>query len=302
MSAAESLVAKELDWAPTVERPDVDDAFVQRSLASWPTLQGRAWQRLGGGLRSVNVRVGDVVARIGVGDEHALDVERALLTEIDGVRVPRVVGGGEQVVLLEYVAHTWPLATAEVGARTGAAAAIHSRRFPTAGFLDASLQVARPMASALDGLRGWVAPMLAGRAGQRLGGFAEAAREAWSAEEAAMAAATSVPTLVHGDFKPMNIGWLAEEGDVVVFDWEFAWAGPPLLDLGQLLRWNPPPAFVTGVERGYREAGGTLPSRWRRLAELFDLFNLVAFLDGPRACERRIADVMERVRQTLASV
>jgi hypothetical protein len=98
----------------------------------------------------------------------------------------------------------------------------------------------------------------------------------------------------------MNLGWLPEAGDVVVFDWEFAWAGPALFDLGQLLRWNPPDAFVAGVERGYRAAGGQLPARWQRLAELFDLFNLIGFLDHPRACDRRIADTLERVRQTVA--
>jgi aminoglycoside phosphotransferase (APT) family kinase protein len=112
-------------------------------------------------------------------------------------------------------------------------------------------------------------------------------------------AAVAAPALVHGDFKPMNIGWMPEVGDVVVFDWEFAWVGTALFDLGQVLRWDPPAAFVAGVEAGYRAAGGVLPDDWRRLAELFDLFNLVAFLDDPGACERRVADVLERVRQSI---
>ena len=62
---------------------------IRRWLQPWPELLGRPWQRLGGRLRSINVRVGEVVARIGVG-EHALGKERALLDSIEGVRVPRV--------------------------------------------------------------------------------------------------------------------------------------------------------------------------------------------------------------------
>jgi aminoglycoside phosphotransferase (APT) family kinase protein len=197
------------------------------------------------------------------------------------------------------VPHEWLPATAEAAERVGAAAAaIHHRRYERGGFLESSLVVAQSIASVLRALHGWADPMLAGRAGERLGALGDAVRAAWANERDEMAAAAA-PVLVHADFKPMNIGWMPDVGDVVVFDWEFAWIGPALFDLGQLLRWNPPVEFVDGVERGYRAAGGLLPVGWQRLAELFDLFNLIGFLDHPRACERRIADVLERVQQTV---
>ena len=151
----------------------------------------------------------------------------------------------------------------------------------------------------MQGLHDWIEPVLAGTAGERLGPLVADVRQLWDRERDAMAADTRA-ALVHADFKPMNIGWLPNARDVVVFDWEFAWAGPPLFDLGQLLRWHPPAEFVAGVERGYLAAGGHLPPRWRRVAELFDLYNLIAFLDHPRACDRRVADVTARIRETLA--
>jgi Ser/Thr protein kinase RdoA (MazF antagonist) len=222
-----------------------------------------------------------------------------LLEQLAGVRVPRVRDTHGEVLLLEYVSHEWLPPTPEAGERVGrAAAAIHARRYERAGFLDASLEVPRPFSSALHGLREWIDPMLAGRAGEQLGALCSTVRDAWACERDAMTAA-SAPVLVHSDFKPMNIGWLPEARDVVVFDWEFAWSGPALLDLGQLLRWNPPAEFVAGVERGYLAAGGFLPERWIRLAELFDLFNLIAFLDDCEPCPQRTRDVLERVHQTL---
>ncbi|MDE2291301.1 MAG: phosphotransferase, partial [Elusimicrobia bacterium] len=101
--------------------------------------------------------------------------------------------------------------------------------------------------------------------------------------------------LLHGDFKPSNLHRSGE--DLVVLDWEFAWAGPALMDVGQLLRWSPPAAFVAGFAAAYLAGGGVLPAGWRRLAELFDLFNLVGLLEAPG--KRRAADVSARVRRTL---
>lgn len=295
-----ALEARELEWAPLVEPVRVDAATVREWLAPWPELVEQPWERLGGGLRSLNLRIGDTVARIGIGG-HSLEKEGALLRAVEGVRVPAVRDARPDVLLLEYVPHTWLPATSAAGERVGAAvAAIHQRRYQCAGLLDASLSVREPFGSALQGLRDWVERQLNGRAGAHLGRLANAVRDTLASAEQTMGASMA-PVLVHADFKPMNIGWLPDEEDVVVFDWEFAWAGPALFDLGQVLRWNPPPEFKHGLERGYREAGGDLPEHWERTAELFDLFNLVGFLDNPGACARRIADVTRRIRRTVSS-
>ena len=56
---------------------------------------------------------------------------------------------------------------------------------------------------------------------------------------------------------------------------------------------------TVGFVARYTEAGGTLPDNWRRTAELFDLFNLVAFLNDEQPRPRREADVLRRIGQTV---
>jgi hypothetical protein len=96
------------------------------------------------------------------------------------------------------------------------------------------------------------------------------------------------------------VKWLPEQEDVLILDWEFAWAGPALFDVGMMLRWRPPEPFIRGLELGLREdPGASLPPDWRRLAELLDLFNLVGFLDHEGDRGRRDRDVLRRIHQTL---
>jgi hypothetical protein len=73
------------------------------------------------------------------------------------------------------------------------------------------------------------------------------------------------------------------------------------MDVGQLLRWDPPAAFVSAFARAYREDGGELPQDWRRCAEVFDLFNLVGLLGGASPGSRRSIEVRQRIAQILAS-
>ena len=69
-----------------------------------------------------------------------------------------------------------------------------------------------------------------------------------------------------------------------VIDWESAGTGSELVDLGSLFRFAPrfDEAFVAAFERGYVEAGGTLPDGWYVTARLIDSFRLIDTLDGVR--------------------
>jgi aminoglycoside phosphotransferase (APT) family kinase protein len=65
--------------------------------------------------------------------------------------------------------------------------------------------------------------------------------------------------LVHGDFNPKNLLVDAAEGTVTgLLDWEFAHAGTPGADLGNLLRFERDPEFAAAVTGAYLEVAGHL--------------------------------------------
>lgn len=294
------LDAVEAAWTRRAPLPALTPARLDRWLAPFPSLRDRSWTPLAGGLRSLNLRSDDLVLRVAVDDRGALAKERALLDRLRGVvRVPRVLDASDEALLLEYVAHAPLPATEAAGRRAGEAAAkIHAIDFDRAGFLDASLQITEPFPSALTGLRAWADGLLDGDAGARLGPRRVAAiRQLWEAHADALAAATSRPVLVHSDYKPTNVRWLPGEDEVLVLDWEFAWSGPGLLDVGMMLRWRPPPPFARGFAAGLQAGGEALPRGWQRLAERLDLFNLVGLVDGAEG--RRREDVVARIDATL---
>lgn len=292
----------EAAWERSVAVPATGDALLSTCLAPWPDLGARPRRTLSGGLRAWNLLLGDdVVARLALAPDHDLVKERALLDAMHGVvRVPRVLDGDARILLLEHVPHEELPATEEVGEAVGrAAAAIHARRFPTWGFLDAALARSTPTPRALDALRAHAEDALRAGAGPRLGALADGVRAALDAEAAALDASCSPAVLVHADFKPANLKWVPAERAVLVLDWEFAWAGPALFDVGQLFRWDVAAPFERGFVRAYRGAGGGLPSEWRRVADAWDLVNLVGLLAAPGDHPIRDRDCVRRVRRTL---
>ena len=77
---------------------------------------------------------------------------------------------------------------------------------------------------------------------------------------------TPPPVLVHADFGPSNL-LVTDDGRLAaVLDWEFAHAGDPAADLGNLFRARPACAWPDGAEdalaRSMRAAGVDLPSDW----------------------------------------
>lgn len=85
--------------------------------------------------------------------------------------------------------------------------------------------------------------------------------------------------LVHSDFNPKNLLVRRHDGVWIVtavLDWEFAFSGPPLADLGNMLRFSrhDSPALADGVVAGFGQAGGDLPPDWPILADALDLFAL----------------------------
>jgi aminoglycoside phosphotransferase (APT) family kinase protein len=110
----------------------------------------------------------------------------------------------------------------------------------------------------------------------------------------------SVPRacLVHSDLNPKNLlldpDTLALTG---VLDWEFAHAGHPFTDLGNLLRFDREPAFVEAVLAAYADRRGTPRDEALALARAADLWALVDL-----ATRRTANPVAERADRLLRAI
>jgi fructokinase len=167
-------------------------------------------------------------------------------------------------------------------------AAIGRHHFPAAGRLigeECSLQVGEPYvtgpnptASIMDQFL--ASPDCARRVGvtlrQRLHEFAWA----W---EPRMPNFHDHRSLVHSDFGNRNILVREQRGEwmvAAVLDWEFAFSGSPLLDVGHFLRYERQelPLREPNFSRGFVENGGRLPDKWRHVVRVIDLTGLVECL------------------------
>lgn len=94
--------------------------------------------------------------------------------------------------------------------------------------------------------------------------------------------------LVHGDFNPKNVVLRRDANGAwavaALIDWEFAFSGSSLFDVGNFLRYEDtrPAGYGRAFAEAYRAAGGALPERWREIAAVLDAFSLCQFLQkGP---------------------
>jgi aminoglycoside phosphotransferase (APT) family kinase protein len=91
------------------------------------------------------------------------------------------------------------------------------------------------------------------------------------------------PVMVHGDFNPTNI--LIDSSRVsAVIDWEYAHAGSPYMDIGNLLR-NTDPQFHEAIRAGLTAGGFDVPDDWKERAALVDLSSHIEFLSSLRSDE-----------------
>ncbi|MFG2626785.1 phosphotransferase family protein [Streptomyces sp. NPDC048473] len=180
--------------------------------------------------------------------------------------------------------------TAEVaelgGAVGGVLARIAAVRLPRPGpFHDATLVPAEAGDKVAD-LPGFVERCLATTGNTLTPGEADALRGLAARTGHRVADVSGHSRLVHCDFNPKNVLVSRESGrwDVAaVLDWEQAFSGSPLYDIGNMLRFAHlyPPSFADGFVSGYRDAGGLLPSDWRELSRTLDLFTLADILTAP---------------------
>ena len=295
----------ELEWMRAPRR-SIDPHQVERRIG--PTSE--PLELLSGGLNNINIRVGrDRVLRIYRGLESgtifrdaSVVGKEATLASRDwrSFRTPKVLARGPDFLVFEYVEHM-PLSEAHGAAVGCALAEIHAITFAATGLLGADLELRRPadwgppgedMFTARDyghSQLAEVGPILHRELAARITAFLDS-------DPMAARNAADVPVLTHSDFKSSNVHW-TKAGVPLVFDWEYAWAGSRYVDLGQLLRWHPPEAFVQEFVAAYVDAGGVLVDDWRRLAETIDLCSLIGLYRTPEA--RMTDDLMRRIVETI---
>lgn len=214
----------------------------------------------------------------------------------------------EGVPLPEALATLEPRDGPSLAAALGAtAAAIGAFTFDAPGFFGADLSIVEPLDSPAAMTRDRLAYLLfEGRASERLG--PELTGRLWSVVEAGAGELDQLNgrvSLVHADYRDSNLLVSREAGVWHVtgaLDWEFAFAGPSLFDLGQLLRREAtlPPDFAAHVIAAYRAAGGFAPLGWRRMTLLMDLMNLCGFADMSGTRGGMLADVASLIETTVA--
>ena len=107
--------------------------------------------------------------------------------------------------------------------------------------------------------------------------------------------------LVHSDVNPKNL--LVDPHTLEVtglLDWEFAHAGHPYTDLGNLLRFDRQPAFVEAVLDAYVARHGGAPSEALDLARAADLWALIdlAARHGQNPVADRAHDLLRAIART----
>ncbi|HEY5004557.1 MAG TPA: phosphotransferase [Ktedonobacteraceae bacterium] len=175
---------------------------------------------------------------------------------------------------------------------------IGTYNFPQSGFFGPGLSIEHPFDAGNATFLGILEQFLfTENAGQRLGdtlsdqlwGFVKT--HAYYLDSVKDAA-----SLVHSDFKGVNILVRREQKRwqvAAVLDWEFAFAGSPLTDIANMLRYERllPGKFEDEFIRGYLEEGGQLPHGWKRTCKLLDLLSLCEFLNAPHPNNAMIEEV-----------
>jgi aminoglycoside phosphotransferase (APT) family kinase protein len=293
----------------------LDPAKLQSILSTaLPGRQLHGCTPLGGGFSNALYRVdvsagtGDpvqpVVLRIFVRDGTRCAIESALAGKLRGiVPVPEVLWsdpGGEMIgqpftlvqwvdgVLVDQVLAGGTVAdVTAVGREVGAVlASIGSIRFNSAGFFGDGALEPRPLRNpAPEQLLTYVyARLFEGPAQDALD---PSTRDAWwrliSDAAPCLHSVEGARSLVHADFNGKNLmvrngpgGWQVAG----VLDWEFAFSGSSLADVGNMLRFADeyPTGYADAFLTGFTAHGGSLPDDWQRIARTLDVFSIVDFL------------------------
>jgi aminoglycoside phosphotransferase (APT) family kinase protein len=110
--------------------------------------------------------------------------------------------------------------------------------------------------------------------------------------------------LVHSDFGSRNVMVHEVNGNwkvAAVLDWEFAFSGSPLLDVGHFLRYEhrKPALREPHFSNAFVENGGQLPDDWQRLVRVIDLTALLEILTRDQVPDEIVLELLDLIRGTV---
>ncbi len=184
---------------------------------------------------------------------------------------------------------------------------IHSYRFQVAGFFGKDLQIKEPIAMDPHFFLAFVEDSLFAKQTAILLGepLAHALWTFCQHYAPLLGQHQDSPVLVHSDFNGLNI--LLEENQTcsvsAVLDWEFAFAGSRLIDIGNLLRYEEHDSlFATYFIHSYLQARGTLPEDWQLRSRLEDVIALCDLLNhSTMKMPNRVNDLKRLINRTVQS-
>jgi fructosamine-3-kinase len=201
---------------------------------------------------------------------------------------------------MKYMNHSLLEDKAEVGAALGETLAeIHSNRYEIAGFIGTSLLIEEPMDDFVMDMWSYLCSIMDMPAKPALPRvLLEEVVEFFDSKIEGLHEICGHPVLLHGDFKVSNLYW-SDQGKPLVLDWEFAYAGSALMDMGQLFRWSVSTAFEEAFQKAYRASGGHLADKWKYWAGILDLINLVGMLYKSTPDSQMVLDITAKIKNTI---
>jgi aminoglycoside phosphotransferase (APT) family kinase protein len=309
--------------------PDVASEMIARPLPGHRLL---SVELMGGGLSNSNYRIRtrhktrehDFVIRVHVRSPADAAKERAISRRLASrILVPEVLHHDDSRALFDHswslvqwvhgcplddlVAQNARLAWEQALRDAGRVlAALQSVELDAPGFLDQDLGIATPLDLDAAAYRTYIDEHLTRRRGwdQVPLDLVRPLRDFVERESGRLETVRRERSLVHADYNGANV--LVHRGShawevSAVLDWEFAFAGSTLVDVGNMIRHvgELGPRAADPFVIGFRENGGRLPDDWWTIAVLLDLMSLVDFLTRPELGPAMIADVTGRIAQVL---
>jgi aminoglycoside phosphotransferase (APT) family kinase protein len=306
-------------WARFTPLIPLDRAQAQALIApALPNAHVARVEPLSGGLANTNLRCvlddgSSVRLRLYQRDQKQAQKEAALAQLVkDRVPAPQYLylGDANNVAGVTYAVIEWiegarletlaealdDSSLAQAGRAVGGTLAkIHSFTFMRPGFFNADLEI-MPYGGDFSLVPFLTRCLIDGKGGELISeDLAYRVVDHAARVQQSLSKWDEPPCLAHFDFNGSNILMRQENGVWAVagvIDWEFAASATPAGDFGNLLRapLGSRQGFADAVARGYREAGGTLPSDWKTHARLADLTAWAEFLTRPDIGEALIAD------------